>query len=140
MRIKKRRFICCVLVFLIAISGMYFDNTQSKSIFSCASDINNAVYIHLADKTYDDNCACTAEVLGIRSHVVIKQMSNGSLGSKRVIKNSIDFLPVDIINLSQVILFSKSEVNQFCNSFQDEFITTYIHKSDGKKRINSISL
>lgn len=132
MSMKKRKILCVLIIFMIFVSGMYFENIETYSVFACnpATAVNS--YITVANPVITDAQACTTEMLGIRESIVTLQRF---VGQKRDSKISLDFLYQNLFSLKEGKSYTGlKEVKHTLNS-QNELVANYLHKTDGKKRI-----
>lgn len=134
MRIKQYRIICFIIAVLVSISGMCFEDVKADCGFEYAPVEKTNAHIIDGDSAIKDTGICTTEMLrscnaGVQQHLRAYE------GQRRELKGSLYFLCADIISLNEGHLFNGSQICLFCSHNQNKFITNYIHKSDGKKRI-----
>lgn len=135
MHIKKQRLLCFVLIILVFISGMCFENIKTEVSAECVSTENVNSYIMPRDVTMVDAEHCTTEMMGIRNGAGIRRLTNGYPGHKRESRTFLEFLYSNIFSLSEGKIPTRFEIIYFLNQNQEELVLKYIHKSDGKKRI-----
>ena len=135
MRIKNYRIISFITAILIFLSGLYFDNNESNTLFATSSVETANSCITKAAAINPCEQGCTSELLGIRSAGSVQQLSNRLISQKRETKISLDFLYSNFLFINKGTFFtSLSAIRFFCPK-TDELVINYIHESDGKKRI-----
>ena len=134
MRIRKsRRTVICLALFIL-IFGLYTNNQRTDNLEICVSETSAPILSCHATVNMDK--ACTAEMLGHYEQIELHQYAGCSVKQKREFKeNFYAVCPAyDLLSESeQSVVF----LLEMCAKGQtgEEQITTYIHKSDGKKRI-----
>lgn len=134
-RIKNNRIPCVFLAMLILLLGMYFENIKADSMLQYAAVLNTHSHTVSYHASIKDARACTTEMLGIRNNAGIEQLASRSLGQRREIKLSLDFLCYNIISLYEGKFFTSPWLIPFHSQYRNGLVTNYIHKSDGKKRV-----
>lgn len=135
MRAKRKNIFCILITLLVFISGMYFEDIKANSVFACTSTETTNSYILDMNSVIKDTQMCTTEMLGIRGNMVIEQFTIRFVNQRRATKLSLDFLCQNIFSLNEGKSYANFEEVSFISGSQDELVTKYIHKSDGKKRI-----
>ena len=135
MRRKSTNWISIIIAFVLLLTGLYFDNSKIHSMFVCipfeTSDFQNVA----EELIIADTQPCTAEMLGVRGHASTNLIAYRLSNQKRDIKGSLNFLCQNIDFSNRRKSYSSSQKIQMVSKIQEEFITNYIHNSDGKKRI-----
>lgn len=120
MRAKRNNLLCMLIILLVSISGMYFEDIKVDSVFACTPAETSNTYISEMDSVITDAQACTTEMLGICKNVVTGQFT---------------ILFINIFSLNEENSYSSLEEVQLFFGSRDKLVANYIHKSDGKKRI-----
>lgn len=134
MRMKNsRRGVICLALFLLFF-GLYTNNQRTDNLEICVSKTRNSIFFDHATVNMDK--ACTAEMLGHYEQVELHQYAGCSAKNRREFRENLCYI------YPNNVLLSKSEKSSVFLSDnyekwqpREEQITTYIHKSDGKKRI-----
>lgn len=134
MRIKSSKTICFFLAVLALLSGIYFENIKMDSSFVCAPAGVNASRF-LAYPIINDAKACTTEMLEVHSSIGLQQLAGRYISQKREIKAPLDFLCSGFFSLLEERFFTGSKLVRFFHQKPHGLVTSYIHRSDGKKRV-----
>ncbi len=135
MRTKHCKLIYLVLSILVLILGMHVNTIETESTFTYASVEQPYSHILLHSIAIDDIELCTS-VLGNSYHTIIQQPFCRYLKQKWEMKISLYFLCTANYILPDRKFFTSSELATFHNQNQDELVSRYIHKSDGKNEFN----
>ena len=135
MRARWNKLICFILTILVLLSGTYFESIKTDSLFVYApiegtggQTLSHGAVLKEAD-------FCTTEMLGVRNHGGIQQLTSCYLNQEKVARVSLIFLCSDVFSLFQGKFFTGSQVLRFHSQYQEELVAHHIEKSDGKKRI-----
>lgn len=132
---RVNRLICIIMAIFVLISGVCFDDVKMESLFECAhTEVLNSV-INSVDIDIIDVEAGTSEFLGFQVDTVFKQLSVRLSNNRRYTKISLEFLIQNLFSLKESKAYVNFERDELALNSQDEIITEYIHKTDGKKRI-----
>ena len=135
MNSKKRKSICFILVILVFLSGMCFDEVKITSYILDAT-MNEANSYVMSDKiTVMEAEVCTTEMLGVRNCVNIRQLARHNMNQKKESRIVFVFLCSNIFAISRGKCPAEFETTGFFKGVQEKNVLNYIHKSDGKKRI-----
>ena len=136
-RVRKKgiKLICVLIILSIFISGLHFGKFKVDSIFVCAPAETANSYISSVDAIITEGQACTAEMLGIYGSTELGHLTIRFVNQRRDTKMSLNCLYQNIFFLNEGKYYACFEKIQFVSGNQDELVTNYIHKSDGKKRI-----
>lgn len=126
MRNKTGKILSILVALFMLVSGMYFDNFEIDFLFACAPTETSDSNILSADNAIADEQACNEEMLGV------KGISNTY--QSRNTKISPDFLSINFLSLDEGKFYVSLDEIHFVSPNQNESVTSYIHKSDGKKR------
>ncbi len=134
MRIKNYKILCFFLILFVICSGICFESIKTDSIFACAPiETSNVQSISFGEAASDAE-VCTTEMLGIRNHSRIQQLTEQGI-PRGVEKLSLVLLCLYLFSILLRKFFKSSEKVQFLEVHQEETVSNYIHKTDGKKRI-----
>lgn len=135
LRLKKDKIVYIILVLILFLSGVCFENNKADSKFLCSpvecsdSNIKSDIFTNL------DIQVCTAEMLGAGRISSVQQFSCSHICKNRELKIFPDYLLLSYLSITEGKFFTSSEITQVYSKCLDELIMNYIHKSDGKKRI-----
>lgn len=133
MRKIERYIISFILAFSMLVSGMCFEKADSflvspsmetpeDRISSCSSDVSNSEI-------------CTTEMLGIHNISYVRPVVNRSIGLRRDIKTSLDFLYANAQSHLNSYFLMTAGIMQFPKLCFIAVVSNYIHNTDGKKRL-----
>ena len=135
MRAKRNKIFCILITLLVFISGMYFEDIKTDSVFaSTLGETTNSYTSDIGSVTIDTQ-VCTTEMLAVCGNMVTGQFTIRFVNQRRDTGVSPDFLCQNIFSLNEGKSYASIEEVQLISKSQDELIANYIHKSDGKKRI-----
>lgn len=132
---KQGIVMCFIMIIIIFLSGMRFENMEADSLFVCAPMEKQELWICSYDAMTDNEDICTAKMLRIGSNVYAKQTANRHMCQKKDYRLSFEFLWVDIYSPSLNKVYTNFENDSFIESYHGEIVLNYIHNSDGKKRV-----
>lgn len=134
MKAGHRRIIGFILTLFICVTGMYFGDVKVDSVFVCPSvDVSDAC-IESVDSVADNYKACTSEMLGIRRTVTLRGNLARTSG-RRECRVTADFYQDNGNGCNIRPFYAGLFDGRAYNVRQEEIVTNYIHKSDGKKRV-----
>ena len=133
---KRNKQISVFIILFLFVLGMCFDTFKAHSDFWYVSGDENGSRIASAAPGFADTHICTAGMLGARGDRGSEQITFRFSLLRRDTGKKPDFLSTNIICLYEKSFFLGFEVTQSLSGIQDELITSYIHNSDGKKRIS----
>jgi len=136
MRIKDKKSICFIFIISALLSGMCFENVEMDSLFACRLLEETVSYIKSCDEAVQNREVCTTEMLGACNYLVVQQMTSGYVGQEGEIGEFHGPLCLDCIFLPKEKYLKAFVVIQCFYQNPEEIVTSYIHKSDGKKRID----
>lgn len=133
---KAYKIICIIITVFVCLFCVHFDfNEAQASLLPYASDGFWETDFNSDNYILTDTPACTNEMLGVRAVRNINRFASRGVRLKEKIQFSIAWICPDCCFLSGqasiFVLFYKTSYI----SCVDEQIVTYIHNSDGKKRI-----
>lgn len=132
-RIKK--LICALIPFLLLVSGVCFEEVKADSMFPYSFSEGESSSISYGNKTFSEEQACTAEMLGIRGTAGLGRSHIQLMVQRRDESASPDFLCRKISIPTEGKSYISSDGIQFISEFSEKHIVNYLHRSDGKKRI-----
>lgn len=140
MRTCRNNLLCIIIALFLVLSGTVCEDTAADLSLSRASTSNQEdnSFIKSAHSVITDRQSCTEEVSGLRGNVSVRQLSSRLNGHGRKTGAHNGFQAVDNTYLKRYISLDiclKSD--GYGNKYPEALITDYIHKSDGKKRIQS---
>ena len=135
MRIQKNKLICLMLILLVFFSGMYFETFEIHSSFSCTREAENSAESLSYAVVLTEGQMCTTEMLEAHRGVGFQQLVYRFVNQKREAKYILSFLCSDVFSLSEEEFFKSSGYIQCIQDTQEELVTRYIQKTDGKKRM-----
>ncbi len=135
MRIRNRKILCFLLAMLVLLFGTRCEKSRLETLFACAPAENADSLIRVADAAISDTQLCTTEMLGVRSHTGIRQLSSRFVSIRGEARLSLFCLCSAILSLDEGKFFTNSALLQSEHPRQEELVPRYIHRSDGKKRI-----
>lgn len=135
MRIRNYKTICFILAIIVLLSVMGLDNMKPASSFGCAPMEKIHCYLLSADAANKDAQLCTTEMLEIYDNIVMQQLTSQLFSEDRETSVSLDFLSFNSFFISKGRFCTGLRGIQFLNQKNNEIVITYIHNSDGKKRI-----
>ena len=115
MKAGHRRIIGFILTLFICVTGMYFGDVK-------------------VDSVADNSKACTSEMLGIRRNVTLRDNYVRTSG-RREYRITVDFYQDNGNGYNICPFYAGISDGRDYNVRQEELVTNYIHKSDGKKRV-----
>lgn len=132
---KYRKLLCCMLAMAILFSGVYFESTQAESMFLNTSVESTLPGIYSNEAKIITSEACTAEMLGISDRFQTRLLTGGMIVNRRENQLAVDYLCLD--NSLQLLTNHVAALVRIHlpESNNGEVLLTYIHNSDGKKRI-----
>ena len=134
MRGKSSKIVWFLLAIFVLVAGIRFENNHADSSFAYPSERETS-RILLCHGVIDEGKVCTAEMLENHNNVGLQRTACRYIHPKREIRQLFYFLYDDSDCILQQKFYVKSEVKQFSCPKTNELVTTYIHKSDGKKQI-----
>lgn len=140
MRSGRHQLLCIIITVFLVLSGTVCGDIETHPSFCRASDSAEEAesFIKSAHTVITDREVCTEEVSGLRGNVFARHLSSRFDGRGRKTKTSTAFTVVCSTSLQRHInSFICTESDGYGNKYAETRITDYIHKSDGKKRIES---
>lgn len=139
MRKKIYKRCSLLMAMFMLVSGVLFDTVNNDisfiNSFTNVSEAASGSSIMFCDAVIQDAEVCTAEMLGINYTSGTQQMVSRYINQRNDGKFSFDIEHSDRFVLSEVKTLTDAEpVQDFCQ-YPEELVTSYIHKTDGKKRI-----
>ncbi len=133
MRNKRNKFVCVLIALVVFISGIYFEYFKIDSTFACEPIAMNHSNIAFEDPILADVPVCTSEMLGFHKSTGQGQLTIQCANQRRDAKTSHYSLCPDIFSINECKSYTSFKTKKVVYGNQDELITKYIHKSDGKK-------
>lgn len=131
----KCRLASFLFACIVALTGMCFGNAQADSLDFCAPAETADTFLSSGEPVMEEVAACTTEMLGVHNDAAIQKLSNEPITLKRELKAFTDFLFISTFSLQEREINTSLEGIQFGDSYPEEPVVEYIHKSDGKKQI-----
>lgn len=133
MRVGNHKLICILLVIMVSLAGMCFENDKTHSSFAYAPEGDSGDNIHALDMAIGVEKLCTMRMLRGQSDADLQQLLSRWGNVKRDLKFSMDCLCTNIYTLEQGKFFSSAAIITFNNLYVDELVSNFVHKADGKK-------
>lgn len=133
MRVGNHKLICILLVIMVSLAGMCFEENKTHSSFAYAQEADSCDNIRSLDLGIGVEQLCTTRMLRGQNDAGLQQLMNRLLNVRRDLKLSLDCLCSNIFTLEQGKFFSSSAVVSFNNVYADELVSSFVHKADGKK-------
>lgn len=133
MRVGNRKLICILLVIMVSITGMCFEDNKTHSSFAYAQAGDADDNICVLDFSIGAEKVCTTKMLKGQNEESIHQLLNGAPDERNVLKFSLDYLCINVLSSEPGKFFSSSAVVSFHNVYADELVSSFVHKADGKK-------
>lgn len=131
---QKKTFICLLIAFAIAVSGMYFEKIKVDSSFADGKVSAESVLSSDTQVIRDRDDLCTRELLGLGS-IRDNISQRASFDRERGISKLFFLFSIPAVSLEQS--FRKMEVEDALNSCKNSGtwhrIISYIHQQDGAK-------
>lgn len=131
----KRCLISFIMILSILISGMCFDYSKADSSLDYASSKTSVTYISSSSTNVSDSEICTTEMLGIHNISYVRPIINRSIGLRKDIKASFEFLCTKTPSHLNSNFLMTAGIMQFPRLCFQAVVSNYIHNTDGKKRI-----
>ena len=135
MRARWNKLICFIVTILVLLSGTYFENVKTDSLFVYPPVEETTSQILVYGAVLRDAKLCTTEMLGDRNSAGMQQMTSQHIGHRKELRVSLTLLCSDVFSLFEGKFFTGSGGLHFHSQYRQELIARYIEKSDGKKRI-----
>ena len=135
MRKKRNKQLSIFIILFIFILGMYFDNFKVDSCFAYVHGDAVGSGITTVAPGFTGTHACTAEMLRVRGDRGSEQFTFRLSNLRRDTGKNPGFLCQNFVFLYEGRFCSGFGEIQFLSENQNELVTNFIHKSDGKKRI-----
>lgn len=132
---RKCRLASFLFACIVLLTGMCFENVQTDSMVISAPVKATGTFLRSTEPVMEEAVVCTMEMLGVHSDAAIQKLSNESFSLKRESKTFTGFLFIDVFSLKEREINISSEGILFGDSYPEEPVVAYIHKSDGKKKI-----
>ena len=135
MHIKKYRFAFSIIAIIILISGFCFENTKTEPTYLCTPIEAHNLSINIINNAGSDTSICTAEMLGFYSPAYQQRIESRQL--LRNVKEEVisDFIYTFLLSINGTRFKVKYELVPFIKTSNKELVISYIHNTDGKKRI-----
>lgn len=133
MRSRNHGLICIILVILVSLAGMCFEDVKAHSSFAYEKMQEEDDHIRALDFNMSNDRLCTTRMLRAQSDAGTQQMISRFINSRKEVRFSLDCLCSNIFTLEQGKFFSSSAVVSFHNLYTDELVASFVHKADGKK-------
>lgn len=132
---RKEQYRCLILAILVFLSGMWCENSMTGfRAENAAADADNA-YILSAGDAVGEAQLCTEEMLNVRTHAGLLQLAGRLIHQSGKARPAFAFLCSDTLSLAEGKFYTGSEEISFSGQCPEELVVTYMHQSDGKKRI-----
>ena len=125
---KKQKLIWVLVMLVVLVSGMCFDEFKADSVFVReATQTANAVVTDAQD--------CATELPGICQNIGFGRTTVRFVNQRRDTKIFRDLLCQNIYSSNEENSYTSSDAIMRISKSPDELVTNYIHESYGKKRI-----
>lgn len=131
---KNKQWIINLIVLVILLSGMCFDEVRADSVFTYP-EASVITYHEAADEVISDVDMQVTEILCTRNTVSSSQIAAQIINSRKETKLSMVFLCVAILSLLLSNFYTTESVVQFPELGTRTVVLNYIHNTDGKKRM-----
>lgn len=131
---KSSKIVWFLLAIFVLVAGIRFENNHADSSFAYPSERETS-RILLCHGVIDEGKVCTAEMLENHNNTGLQRTACRYINPKREVRLLFCFLCEASDCISRQKFYAKSEITQFFYPKANELVTTYIHKSDGKKQI-----
>ena len=132
---KCRKLLCIILAIAIVFSGIYFESIKINSTIFNTSEQASVPCIYSNNAKIISGEVCTSEKLGISDRFYSGQLMGRQISSRRESKLAVNTLWVDSSLQLLTNYFLDATGLQSPKSYSRAVLVTYIHNSDGKKRI-----
>lgn len=133
MRVGNHKLICILLVIMVFLAGMCFEDNKTRSFFAYAQNADSYDNIRDLDYVIGVEQFCTTRMLRGQNDAGLQQLLSRFFSARRDLKFSLDYLCSNIYTLEQGKFFSSSAVVSFNNLYAEELVSSFVHKADGKK-------
>ena len=133
--IKKYRFAYSIIAIIILISGFCFENIKTEPTYLCTPiEVHNPT-INITNNASSDTSIFTAEMLGFYSPAYHQRIESRQF--LRNVKEEVisDFMYTFLLSINGTRFKFKYELVPFIKTSNKELVISYIHNTDGKKRI-----
>lgn len=134
MRVKKHKILRFILAVLLFVTGLFLEVTMTGMLAALDSTGNADANLGFCHTNINDIKILTTETLGDYCTAKVEQ-SEQFQAQKREIKASSNLLFADFTAFVQGKFFVFLKNPQVICRLQNDPVTDYIHRSDGKKRI-----
>ena len=138
MRSRYKKFICFFLMMITFVSGIYFENAKADVIFVYAQDTSLAesgAYLASESLLAPDAQMCTSEMLEGNSALGFIQAEGRIFKEKQDMRLTYSFLCQNQCLPGNSNLFRGKSGIFISFVSQMTLVASYIHESDGKKRL-----
>lgn len=131
--VKQKKWISIILVIVIMLTGMCFENTKADSYFWYTDCKENQSTLDISRCVLINQDLCTQDLIGERtSNSTFSQESQSNIKSNsklRIVLSLLENLPENPTYISESTI-----ENVVCNTtYSSVAIISYIHRQDGKK-------
>ena len=132
---KNHRRISFLLASLMIIAAVLLHGGRAEAAIACADTGMEGCTVMSRGAVTGDFPLCTAEMLGAQSKTGRYQPVVRSISPRGEVRADIPALSFDAFSCMMGIHFGNPETIHLTYHFSKELIISFIHKSDGKKRI-----
>lgn len=127
----KKNMFCFIMVIMIAFSGMYFTDVETRSMLSCA-DSGEAIHSFVSPKSFPREEICAEEFsgLGFVSDVVEESERTGERDSE---KETIILIVLAVLLAGSKYFMVIKRLRTYYSVDSRGVIIRYIHHQDGRK-------
>ena len=134
MRKKYKKILSFIIPVLMLVSVMHFENFKMDFLFVCESaETANSYKISSEDSIITNQNSHNTQMFGIIGQP--DRLTRLCSYQSRNTKQFCDFLPINILSLNEGKFYLSPAQMQNITPNQKELVASYIHKTDGKKRI-----
>lgn len=127
MRIRKHKWISGLLILAMLISGICFGECKADPVHACAPAQTADSRIAAADNVSGQTVAC------ISTEDIVSARASHILPAKSISADS--FLCRNFFSLRKGVSYTDFDRVRSAGISGEESVATYLHRSDGKKRI-----
>lgn len=126
-----------LLAAMIFCTGLYFGTAQTVPLFGYQSvtstDSKQESCLYTPDNTYDEAQWCTGETIGIRNILCSPRFEKGGDSARRATASLSDVLSYPFLVLHHFPGWTNIWWRSNVLASNQEMVSTFIHKTDGKK-------
>lgn len=135
MRTRNKRMLCFILTICMLCAGMYFESTKVDSL-ALRTPVNHVhSVIRPCEETISVGDVCTKELLCARHESLVQQAAVRRASGRNVIRITSGLLAIALAEHPFSNFYTAEDRVEFQKLHTETVILSYIHNTDGKKRI-----